>query len=82
MSITCNWCRTVLTSKCKYVHDGHLPLSCCRRHFAKFCKRNGPPTRIVDPENDFTYYAWPNPEYVEPDPIEEEWEISEISIKK
>lgn len=38
--ITCNWCETALSDKCKYVLCEGLPLSCCKRCYRKFCKLN------------------------------------------
>ena len=51
--ITCNWCCKNLKSSCKYVHDGNLPLSCCKKCFKQFVENNGEPEFV---EN--YYYAW------------------------
>lgn len=50
----------MLTSKCLYVHDGHLALSCCRLCFAMMVRRNGEATRYQ--EESFEYYGWPDVE--------------------
>lgn len=38
--ITCNWCETVLSNKCKYILCDGLPLSCCKECYHKFCESN------------------------------------------